>query len=135
MAPLSVSCCELPTSSTRLRVRKAWPAVRVAQVAQKSAASVRVGDAVRVSTIVELGELSPEDVVVELYYGPTQGGLELDRGQVIRMKVEEQEGSGRYRYGGDIPTRESGAHAYAVRVMPYSAAMSHPYETSLVRWD
>jgi starch phosphorylase len=117
------------------RVRKAWPAVRVAQVAQKSADSVRVGDAVRVSTIVELGELSPEDVVVELYYGPTQGGLELERGQVIRMKVEEQEGTGRYRYGGDIPTRESGAHAYAVRVMPYSAAMSHPYETSLVRWD
>ncbi|HEX4517200.1 MAG TPA: alpha-glucan family phosphorylase, partial [Polyangiaceae bacterium] len=117
------------------RVRKGWPAVRVAQVAQKSSDSVRVGDAVRVSATVELGELSPEDVVVELYYGPTQGGLELDRGQVIRMKVEEQEGSGRYRYSGDIPTRESGAHAYAVRVMPYSAAMSHPYETSLVRWD
>jgi starch phosphorylase len=117
------------------RVRKGWPAVRVAQVAQKSADNVRVGDAVRVSATVELGELSPEDVVVELYYGPTQGGLALERGQVIRMKVEEQEGSGRYRYGGDIPTRESGAHAYAVRVMPYSAAMSHPYETSLVRWD
>jgi hypothetical protein len=51
------------------------------------------------------------------------------------MKVEEQENGGRYRYVGEIPTHESGAHAYAVRVMPYSAAMSHPYETSLVRWD
>jgi starch phosphorylase len=116
------------------RVRKAWPQVRVAEVSQKTPANVRVGDAVRVNAIAELGELSPEDVVVELYYGPTGGSFELDRGDVIRMKVEEQEGSGRYRYVGEIPTRESGAHAYAVRVMPYSAAMSHPYETSLLRW-
>jgi glycogen phosphorylase len=121
--------------SWKERVRKAWPQVRVAQVSQKTPENVRVGDAVRVTATVELGELSPEDVVVELYYGPTGGALELDRGQVMRMKVEEQEGAGRYRYGGEIPTHESGAHAYAVRVMPYSAAMSHPYETSLVRWD
>ena len=122
------------------RVRKAWPAVKVLQVAQKTASNVRVGDAVRVSATVDLGDLSPEDVVVELYYGPTGGGLTLEHGVVLRMKVEEQEaagndGRGRYRYVGEIPTRESGAHAYAVRVMPYSAAMSHPYETSLVRWD
>ena len=117
------------------RVRRGWTSVRVDQVAQKAADDVRVGDPVRVTATVELGELSPEDVVVELYYGPTGGGLELDRGEVVRMKVEEQDGAGKYRYGGEIPTRESGAHAFAVRVMPYNAAMSHPYETSLVRWD
>jgi starch phosphorylase len=117
------------------RVRKAWPKVRVVQVAQKSAEEVRVGDAVRVTASVELGELSPEDVVVELYHGPTAGAQALDHGAVVRMKVEEEEGSGRFRYAGEIPTSESGAHAYAVRVMPYSAAMSHPYETSLIRWD
>jgi len=117
------------------RVQKAWQKVRIAAVAQTTPTNVRVGDAVRVTASVELGELSPEDVVVELYYGPTAGGHELARGAIVRMKVEEQDGSGRYRYSGGIPTRESGAHAYAVRVMPYSAAMSHPYETSLVRWD
>jgi starch phosphorylase len=117
------------------RVRKVWPSVRVLQVSQKAAQNVAVGDVVRVIASVELGELSPEDVVVELYYGPTAGGQELERGAIVRMKVEEQEGGGRYRYAGDIPTRESGAHAFAVRVMPYSAAMSHPYETSLIRWD
>ncbi len=117
------------------RVRRAWPAVRVTEVSQKTSENVRVGDAVRVAATVELGDLSPEDVVVELYYGPTGGGMELPHGTIVRMRVEEQAGQGRYRYAGDIPTRESGAHAYAVRVMPYSAAMSHPYETSLVRWD
>jgi starch phosphorylase len=117
------------------RVRKAWPLVRVVSVAQKTPENVRVGDAVSVSAAIDLGELSPEDVVVELYYGPTAGAHELAHGAIVRMKVEVEESTGRYRYAGAIPTRESGAHAYAVRVMPYSAAMSHPYETSLVRWD
>jgi starch phosphorylase len=116
-------------------VRKAWPLVRVVSVAQKTPENVRVGDAVSVSAAIDLGELSPEDVVVELYYGPTAGAHELAHGAIVRMKVEVEESTGRYRYAGAIPTRESGAHAYAVRVMPYSAAMSHPYETSLVRWD
>lgn len=117
------------------RVRRGWPKVRVAAVSQKTPENVRVGDPVRVTSTIELGDLSPEDVVVELYYGPTGGALSLDHGEVLRMKVEERDASGAYRYAGEIPTRESGAHAYAVRVMPYSAAMSHPYEASLVRWD
>jgi hypothetical protein len=41
---------------------------------------------------------------------------------------------GLYRFIGEIPTRDSGAHAFAARVMPWNASMSHPYETSLVRW-
>ena len=122
--------------SWKERVRKGWQRVRVTEVSQRSKDEVRVGDAVRVTASVELGDLRPEDVVVELYYGPTGGGHELLRGSIVRMKVEEPEGaSGRYRYAGEIPTLNSGAHAYAVRVMPYSAAMSHPYETSLIRWD
>jgi len=39
-----------------------------------------------------------------------------------------------YRYAGEIPTKTSGAHAFAARVMPWNADMSHPYETSLIRW-
>ncbi len=121
--------------SWKERVRRAWPQVRVIEVSQKTTDNVRVGDAVRVAATVDLGELTPEDVVVELYYGPTAGAQQMPRGSIVRMKVEDQAGSGRFRYAGEIPTRESGAHAYAVRVMPYSAAMSHPYETSLIRWD
>jgi hypothetical protein len=42
--------------------------------------------------------------------------------------------AGVHRFVGEIPTRGSGAHAFAARVMPWNAAMTHPYETSLVRW-
>ena len=83
---------------------------------------------------MQLGALSPEDVAVELYHGPTAGQQDLPRGSVLRMTLDRSEGNGLYRYVGSIPTKESGAHAFAARLMPWNAAMSHPYETSLIHW-
>jgi starch phosphorylase len=93
-----------------------------------------------VEAVVRLGTLKPEDVAVELYYGPTLGGQELPRGSIARMALDaktepaETAAPGTFRFVGAIPTAESGAHAFAARVIPFNAAMSHPYETSLIRW-
>jgi glycogen phosphorylase len=83
---------------------------------------------------VSLGSLSPEDVAVELYHGPTGGGHEIERGAIVRMTPVERVGEAAWRFAGAIPTERSGAHAFAARVVPYNEAMSHPYETSLIRW-
>ena len=117
------------------RVRAAWTGVKIANVTQQSPAQVSVGDAVKVKAEVALGGLAPEDVVVELYFGPTAGGHDLSRGKIARMRVEEKKADGSFLYSGEIATSDSGAHAFAVRVMPYNASMSHPYETSLIKWD
>jgi starch phosphorylase len=89
----------------------------------------------KVEATVQLGQLTPSDVAVELYHGPTAGGHELPRGEIVRMHPAGNGGApGVYRFTGEIPARDSGAHAFAARVMPWNAAMSHPYETSLIRW-
>jgi starch phosphorylase len=118
----------------KARVRDAWPAISIADVRTLSADEVAVGEALRVSATVRLGGLAPEDVAVELYHGPTGGKLELGDGRVLRMRPVERITDGAWRFEGEIPTTASGAHAFAVRAMPYNEAMSHPYETSLVRW-
>jgi hypothetical protein len=50
------------------------------------------------------------------------------------MRRGEGAGDGAWRFTGEIPTAESGAHALAARVVPYNETMTHPYETSLIRW-
>ncbi len=50
------------------------------------------------------------------------------------MKMDGKGEAGAFRFIGDIPTKESGAHAFAARVIPFNEGMSHPYETSLIRW-
>jgi starch phosphorylase len=116
------------------RVRDAWPSVGVKVVTVKSPDEVQVGDVVAVEALVHLGALTPDDVVVELYYGPTAGGHELLEGEIVRMRLDGAGDGGAFKFSGEIPTATSGAHAFSARVMPYNAAMTHPYETSLVRW-
>ncbi len=116
------------------RVRDAWPGVRIQELTLQSPAELRVGEKAVVSAVVQLGRLTPDDVAVELYHGPTEGGHELPRGEIVRMKLEGAADGGACRYVGEIPTRDSGAHAFAARLMPWNAGMTHPYETSLIRW-
>jgi hypothetical protein len=82
---------------------------------------------------------------VELYHGPTSGGYDITRGKIVRMAVDPpaagasgaapaSKDAHTWQYSGQIATVDSGAHAFAVRVLPYNEGMTHPYETSLLRW-
>jgi starch phosphorylase len=115
------------------RVRAAWPSVAVMGISMDSPEEVAVGEMVRVSATVVLGALEPSDVAVELYHGPTGGAHEIAKGRIVRM-APAGKGQDGWRFEGQIPTTDSGAHAFAVRVVPYNDTMSHPYETSLIRW-
>jgi starch phosphorylase len=116
------------------RVRAAWQGVAVEGIRLESRDEVAVGEPVKVSAEVRLGTLGPDDVAVELYHGPTAGGHEIARGRIVRMRAEGRARDGVWQYRGEIETDASGAHAFAARVVPYNEAMSHPYETSLIRW-
>jgi starch phosphorylase len=116
------------------KVNRAWPKVAVKSVNLRAREQLFVGEAMDVDAVVDLGSLAPEDVVVELYYGPTAGGHELGHGKVARMAMEGRNDDGLFRFRGQIPMSESGAHAFAARVMPHNPILTHPYETSLVRW-
>jgi starch phosphorylase len=116
------------------RVREAWPNVNVREITTSSPAELQVGERMKVDALVSLGALAPGDVAVELYHGPTAGGHELRHGQIVRMSLVGDAGDGVYRFRGEIPTTTSGAHAFATRIMPWNASMTHPYETSLLRW-
>ena len=121
-------------TSWKDRVREAWPGVSVHDVRLESRDEVAVGEPVKVSATVQLGTLKPEDVAVELYHGPTGGGHDIERGSIVRMRLVERASDGKWLYAGEIPTGQSGAHAFAARVIPYNETMTHPYETSLIRW-
>jgi len=125
------------------KVRKAWPEVVVKEVRLESKEEVVVGEPVKVSAVVDLGALTPDDVAVELYHGPTSGGYDITRGKIVRMAVNpapagaaaaSKDGARTWQYSGQIAAVDSGAHAFAVRVLPYNEGMTHPYETSLLRW-
>ncbi len=116
------------------RVHAGWKDVVIDELVTRSPDELSVGEPLKVEAKVRLGALVPDDVVVELYFGPTHGGHELLEGTIARMQVKGDAGPGAWLFAGEIPTSESGAHAFAARVMPWNPELCHPYETSLVRW-
>jgi starch phosphorylase len=125
--------------SWKERIRAAWPAVAVRRLQAQATSEVTAGDSVRVEANVHLGTLAPEDVVVELYFGVAMGALDLhsNRGSWCSRLMRSSGGGpdGTFTFVGEIPTSESGAHAFTARVMPFNPAMTPPrLDASLVRW-
>jgi len=116
------------------KVQLAWPQVAIQSVNVRTKEQLYVGEPLDVEAVVDLGPLSPDDVVVELYHGPAAAGQELPRGEVVPMARISSIDNGLHLYRGAIPTRDSGSHAFAARVMPHNPSLTHPYETNLVRW-
>lgn len=95
--------------------------------------NVHVGDIFKVSTEVFLGELRPEEVDVEVYYGPVDVQNNIMSSNVRVMKKLEDLGKGLYRYGYDITCDNPGRFGLTARVTP----KGHSWDNSVpgfMRW-
>jgi starch phosphorylase len=77
-----------------------------------------VGDAFEVTVEVRLGELLPEEVDVELYYGHYKSFSELTDSRVIPMQVIEACGNGSFRYGCSLACDTAGRFGFSARATP-----------------
>jgi starch phosphorylase len=115
------------------RARAAWPHVAIETV-DGPTSEVAVGMELPVQARVRLGELSPDDVAVQLFDGPVNTEGSIVGGQAVEMTVVERAPDGRYTYVGAVPCRGSGLHGYSVRVMARNADLSNPFEAGLITW-
>ncbi len=100
--------------------------------------STPVKDQINVQAEVILGELKPEEVIVEIYAEElTQGNGHLPGVNRFPMKLEGEEdnnGETVHYYKGAFSMGESGEHGFTVRVIPNYPDLFHPQELGLVRW-
>jgi starch phosphorylase len=114
------------------KIYQNWPRIRVKEVSA-DAQSLKVGDMLHVRATVHLGQLTPKDVAVEIYYGQVDDRGEIPKG--IATTMGPQEGSdGVYTFAGGIQCLNSGRFGFAVRVLPRHKDLVHPYEPGLILW-
>ncbi|MGO9077470.1 MAG: alpha-glucan family phosphorylase [Streptosporangiaceae bacterium] len=114
------------------RVIKAWPAVRVDHVEADEGVQVP-GAALAVRASIALGELSPEDVAVEVVYGVTGESDEILDPAHREMTLESPPGSdGVARYAGEAELGRPGPFGYTVRVLPRHTLLAGLAEMGLV---
>jgi starch phosphorylase len=102
----------------RERLNKLWKDIRVQPPERDETGPFRVGDTLKVSAVVELGELRPDEVDVELYYGSMKSVDTLTTSRTKMMGVDEERGNGFYRYTCSVTCDTAGRYGFTARVTP-----------------
>lgn len=110
------------------RVIEGWHGVAVTEVRNEVGNPVAGQDA-RISARVELGELRPEDVLVEGIAGRVG-----DDGELLNPMRKPMVALGDGRYEASVATNETGRFGYTVRVVPQNELLRSPAEMGLVRF-
>lgn len=133
---MNKSSCALARdlAAWKVLLARRWKDVRVELVESRGLEeSPQIGDTLHVSAHVELGELEPKDVAVQVVYG------KVDEGDTIRSPKEIQvlthqatyEG-GRHHFEGEVELQRTGSFGYTVRVVPAHDGLVAPAEMGLV---
>ncbi|MEW1840597.1 alpha-glucan family phosphorylase [Nonomuraea angiospora] len=117
----------------RVRVTRAWPGVRVEHVEATGVGDTpEVGASIELHATIALGDLEPDDVLVEAAYGKVGPHDELMRPTYAKLTVASAGDDGRAHYTGTVPLDRTGAFGYTVRVVPYHPLVATPAELGLI---
>jgi len=116
------------------KLMKAWNELMIEKVQTDGQRSYKVGESIKVSAIVQLGSLSPEDVHVELFAGPLNEQMEIIEGAGIVMDLVKKESDGKAVYSGSYRCQKSGRYGASVRILPYHSLFSSKHEMGLILW-
>lgn len=121
-------------SDWRRRLMSAWAQVRVESVNGDMPSELHVGETFRAQATVMLGELTPDDVCVELYVGLVSPAGELGQATSLSMDSVEVLNKGRYRFECEAKCGMSGDHGYTVRVLPRHSDLATMFLPGYIRW-
>jgi len=119
------------------RLQRCWPDLRIDSISAVHESEIHVGSKICVRACVRLGEITPEDVSVELYLGRLDTDGEITGAAAFPMQPVNHAGNGEGIYtfeAAQVPCHSSGRVGYTVRVLPFHRDESRSLIPGLVRW-
>jgi starch phosphorylase len=116
------------------RIHRAWPDVRVVSIQTGPTDPIAVASPMLVRAQVSLGQLRPQDVIVELYVGRIAREGDLVDAEAVQMSPDGEARSDRYSYVGSASLNRTGLHGCSVRVRPYHPDMAEKFIPGLICW-
>ncbi len=101
-------------------------------ISEMPSGNLKVGSTFEVKTIVNLGDISPDSVKVELYHGKLSMKEEILEPIIVEMKHSADLGNGRHSFSGNLECSNSGQSGYAIRMYPYHKDLSYKFDMKLI---
>ncbi len=111
-----------------------WSSVAVKQIRMGDMNGVEVGVPIRVEAEVFLGELGPEDVVVEIYGGRVDPSGQYQDRITRPMEPAKESGERVFLYSGELGFEEAGHFGLNIRIIPNHPNPESRHAMGLVIW-
>jgi len=121
----------------KTHIEGSWPQVRI--ISEKTMNELKEyksfsGQNITLNTFVNLGNIDPSSVKVEVYYGALGKNNLIENVKVKEMKLVEKVDTATYRYSADIKFEDGGEYGYTFRVFPYHQDIINKFDMGLIRW-
>ncbi|TFH65791.1 MAG: glycosyltransferase family 1 protein [Candidatus Zixiibacteriota bacterium] len=111
-----------------------WADIRMLELVSKSPSKMNVNEQMQIEAKIFIGELTPNDVAVELYMGKLSPSGDIVDPTSVEMTADGNPHAGIYNYHCTTPISSSGRLGYSVRVLPGHRSLVHPHEMRLITW-
>lgn len=116
------------------RLRSAWREVRIESVQALCPRAQCDAAGFEVEAVIHFGHLTPDDVAVEIYYGPLDAERDITEPATVAMTPVARKGGEGAAFRGTIPCERSGMIGYTVRVRPQHPDAPNLLATNLMTW-
>ncbi len=103
---------------TQSRLNALWSHIRLSKPQITPATDFAVGDSFTIVVEVFLGELTPEEVQVQIYHGKMRGTGQMEGSRAEIMELQHTIAAGTHVYGCQVICSNSGRFGYTARVIP-----------------
>jgi starch phosphorylase len=116
-----------------MNMRARWSQMAIMEKRVDTKPGLHVGDSIKIEVVMQLGEIAPQDISVDIYYGRVDSKAEfLDRATVPLRDVSASDSMTVFR--GEVPCREVGRFGFRVRVLPAHPLLRTPHSLGLILW-
>ncbi len=119
----------------KARVRAAWSQVRIEHVESSGIPDApSQGTQLTVRVFAALGDLSADDVDVQVVHGRVAGDDQIRDPEPVSMHPVEGYESGRLRYEAELDLDITGQFGYTARILPHHDLLVSPAEVGVIAW-
>jgi starch phosphorylase len=116
------------------KLRESWDHLKIVKTECNAKPVMQRGDMLSVTAYIDLGQMSPNDLQVELYHGTVSNQSNvITNARRTEMKwISNEGGLGIFQV--KIECTDTGYQGHTVRILPKHEALIHPYRTGFIKW-
>jgi starch phosphorylase len=116
------------------KLKHSWDKLKIISLESNARPVMQRGDSLTVTARIELGDLSPSELLVELYHGAVSSqSREIQNAHRVEMKSTGREGN-EHLFQVRVECADTGWQGHTIRILPKHDALIHPYRTGFIKW-